>query len=130
MRRGYAAAAGMLLLVEIAIALWVDDRFVRPHGGDALAVVLVYCGLMAATRWRWPVAVGVALLIAVVIELGQLIGVLRLVGLDGVAVARVVLGSGYDPRDFVAYAVGGLTVVLFETWRNRRAGDGSPPARG
>ena len=118
MKRGYALAAGALLLAEVAIALWVDDRLVRPYGGDTLAVVLVYCGVRAVTRWRWPLALIVALAVAVAVELGQLVGVLRMLGLDGVAVARVVLGSGYDPCDFAAYAVGGVAVAAVE-WRRR-----------
>ena len=118
-RRGYALATVALLLIEVAIALWLDDALVRPYGGDSLAVILVYCGVRAVTRWRWPVAVSVALAVAVCVELGQLVGVLHMLGLERVAVARVVLGSGYDPRDFVAYAAGGAVVAVVEWWRGR-----------
>ena len=115
-RRRYAIAAAVLFLVEAAIAVWVHDALIRPYLGDSLAVVLVYCGLRAASGWHWPTALAAALAIAVAIELGQVIGVLRLLGLDAVPLARVVLGTGYDPRDFAAYALGGLAVALVE-WR-------------
>ena len=118
-RRGYAVATVVLLLIEIAIALWVRDRVVRPFGGDAIAVMLVYCGFRAVTRWRWPFALAAALTVAVLVELGQLVGVLRLLGLADVPVARVVLGSGFDPRDFVAYALGGAVIAAIE-WRRAR----------
>lgn len=39
----YAAVFILLLFVEIMIALYVHDSFVRPYLGDVLAVVVVYC---------------------------------------------------------------------------------------
>lgn len=35
--------AAVLLLIEIGIALFVHDRFVRPYGGDILVTVLLCC---------------------------------------------------------------------------------------
>lgn len=122
-RRGYAVATVVLLAVESLIAAFVDDRFVRPYLGDSLAVVLVYCALRTMTRWRWPVAIGVALAIACVIELGQLAGVLTLLGLDRVPLARVVLGHGFDPQDFLAYAAGALGVAMVELPKQRLSPD-------
>ncbi|MDE6031460.1 MAG: DUF2809 domain-containing protein, partial [Oscillospiraceae bacterium] len=40
----YAAVFAVLFGVEVVIALFVHDRFVRPYLGDVLAVVTVYCG--------------------------------------------------------------------------------------
>lgn len=118
-RRGYALLAVLLFAVEAAIALWVRDRFVRPYLGDTLAVVLVYAALRAATGWRWPFAALAAFAIACAVELGQLIGVLRLLGWQDVAVARVVLGTGFEPLDFVAYAAGAIGIALVEARRSR-----------
>jgi len=33
----------MLLLIEILIALFVHDEFIRPYVGDALVVIVLYC---------------------------------------------------------------------------------------
>ncbi|MET0287217.1 MAG: DUF2809 domain-containing protein, partial [Polyangiales bacterium] len=48
----YAAHALALFLVEVAIALWVHDDFVRPYVGDVLVVPLVYFGVMTVHRGR------------------------------------------------------------------------------
>ncbi len=118
-RPGYAALAAIVLLAEIGIALFVRDRWVRPHGGDVLAVILVYVAVRAVTRWSVGTSVTVALGVAVAVELGQYVGILRRIGLDHVPVVRVVMGTGFDPADFVSYGIGGLIVVVVERLRRR-----------
>ena len=41
-RIGYAIATVILLLIEVLIALYVHDAFVRPYIGDVLVVVVIY----------------------------------------------------------------------------------------
>ena len=104
----------MLLAVEILIALNVRDRFVRPYLGDVLAVMLVYCGLRAVlplARWQ---AAAIAFAIAAAIEIGQAIGILDLLGWRGNAIARTVLGTGFEWKDFLAYAAGAALPLAVE----------------
>jgi hypothetical protein len=117
----YAAATAGLLLIEIGIACFVHDRFVRPHGGDVLAVILAYAGFRALLGLRTVPALAAALGLAVAIEFGQLWGLLDALGLSGNRLARIVLGTGFDRSDFAAYAVGALCVAGFEAWRKRRS---------
>lgn len=119
-RPGYALAAALLLGVELFIALAVHDRFVRPHLGDSLAVILVYVSLRAVTRLPVLPAAALAFGVAVLIEFGQLIGITTILGLRHSAIARTLLGTGYDPRDFLAYAAGALAVLAVERWRRAR----------
>lgn len=102
--KGYGAAALLVLAVELIIALFVRDAFVRPYVGDTLAVVLLYAAVLAVLELpRAAVALG-ALAVALLIELGQGLGLLETLGLADVTVARVVLGTYCDPHDCVAYA--------------------------
>ena len=41
-RIGYAIATVILLLIEVLIAIYVHDAFVRPYIGDVLVVVVIY----------------------------------------------------------------------------------------
>ena len=41
-RIGYAIATVILLLIEVLIALYVHDAFVRPYIGDVLVVIVIY----------------------------------------------------------------------------------------
>lgn len=116
-RRGYALLALGLFVIEVAIALFVHDRFVRPYLGDTLAVILVHAALRAAFRIDVIRATAIAFLIAVAIELGQLFRVLDLLGLQGNAIARTVLGYGFEAKDILAYAAGALIVLAAERLR-------------
>lgn len=124
---GYTALTIALLAIELAIALFVRDAIVRPYVGDALAVVLVYAGLRAVTRLAVLPATQLALAIAVAIEVSQYFHLLAALGLGGNRFATMILGSGFDPVDFVAYAGGAITVLLVE--RYRRASRAAPGTR-
>ena len=111
----YALIAAALLVAEVAIALFAHDPFVRPYFGDVLAVALVYSGLRAATPLRLWSAVGISFAIACGVELGQYFHIVDLLGASDNRIIRTVLGVGFEPLDFLAYAGGGVGVVLVET---------------
>jgi hypothetical protein len=117
MRGGYAAAAAAVFCVEVAIALFAHDSIVRPYVGDALAVVLVYLGLRAVTRPSVMSATATALVIAFAVEMSQYFRLVDRLGLAGVPLAATVLGTGFDPRDFLAYIAGAIMVLTGEAWR-------------
>ena len=110
----YALAAIAVFAIEIVIALFAHDRFVRPYLGDSLAVVLVYLVLRAVTQMRMRAAIAMALAIAIPIEFGQLFGLVGALGLGASRVARIVLGGGFDPMDFLAYSAGAIGILAIE----------------
>lgn len=105
--------------MEVAIALFVRDRFVRPYLGDVLAVVLVYCGLRAVLPLRVLPAAVLAFAIGALIEFGQGVNLLDLLGLRGNQVIAVVLGGSFEWLDFVAYAAGALLALAAERFIHR-----------
>lgn len=121
-RSAYALAAFGLLWVEIFVARFVHDAFVRPYGGDTIAVMLAYAAFRALFGLRTIPAVGAAFLLAVAIEFGQYGHLIYRLGLEHDAIARFMLGTGYDPRDFIAYAAGALCVLVFERCRTPGSG--------
>lgn len=121
-RRRFALAALAVFALEAGIALFVDDGLVRPLVGDALAVILVYLGLRALSPLRPRVALAAALGVAVMVELAQLVRLGELLGLGGNRLARVVLGTTFDPVDLLFYAFGALCVALLDPGVRRRGG--------
>ncbi len=119
-RSDYALATAVLFLTELGVALFVHDSFVRPHLGDSLAVILVYLAIRTLVPWRVIPAVGTALAFAVTIEIGQAFHLISRLHLDHSLIAHFVLGSGFDLKDFVAYAAGGIIVIAVEALRKER----------
>ena len=113
--KGYFLAATGLLLLEIFIALFMHDRFIRPYAGDFLATIFVYCMLGSFVRASVWQLVGVALAISYIIEGLQYINLLGRLGWHS-RVARIVFGSHFEWGDMLAYTLGGA-VALAVSWR-------------
>lgn len=121
-RPTYALAAVLAFLTEVAIAAFVHDAVIRPWLGDSLAVVLLYLALRAGTSLGPRRAIALAFAIACAIEVGQWFHLVDRLGLGHVGLARIVLGTGFDPADFLAYAGGAAAVLALEWLRGRRGG--------
>ncbi|SHF51990.1 ribosomal maturation YjgA family protein [Flavisolibacter ginsengisoli] len=105
----------ILFLIEVLIAVFVRDAFVRPYVGDYLVVILIYCAVRTVLKASvWKVAVGV-LLFSFLIETLQYFHIVNRLGLENNVVARSVIGIGFEWMDFVAYTLGILTVLAFES---------------
>ena len=116
-RPGYAVLAVSVFLIEVAIALWVRDRFIRPYLGDVLAVLLVYFALRAVTALRVFPAVLNAFGVGVAVELAQWLRLSDHLGLAEGSAARVALGSHFDFHDILCYAAGAAIILIVERWR-------------
>lgn len=102
----------LLLLLEICIALFVHDRFVRPYVGDVLAVMVLY--FMVRIFWpegcRWlPVII---FIFAVGVEFLQYFNLVELLGMSDNRFMRTLLGSVFDYKDIVCYGVGCMMLLI------------------
>ena len=110
----YVAATAGLFLVELIIALYVRDAWIRPFGGDVLVVILLYCFIRSFLRLpTLTVAVGV-LAFSFLVEGLQAVRFVERVGLEDNPVARVVIGTSFHWADLVCYALGAALVVFIE----------------
>ena len=113
-RLGYAIAFVLLLTVEILIALFVRDAFIRPYGGDVLVTLLLCCMARSIVpkKFRWlPFGV---FLFSVLVEVGQYFDFATLLGLSQNPVLRIALGSSFSVADILCYALGCLGFCLLE----------------
>ena len=118
-RPGYAIATLVVFFIEVMIALYVRDDFIRPYGGDILAVVFVYLGFRAITTMSVRQAANVALGVAFLIEIAQALNIITLVGLADNQIARVVLGTSFAWGDIAAYITGYALILIAERMRRR-----------
>jgi len=110
--RNYFALAVLLFAIEVLIALFVHDNFVRPYVGDVLVVILIYCFIKSFIDLReFTLALGV-LLFAFAIEFLQYIKIVNILGLEKSNLARTVMGTSFAWLDMLAYVVGiGMVLV-------------------
>jgi hypothetical protein len=104
----------ILFVIEVLIALFVRDNFVRPYFGDYLVVILMYCAIR--TFIKAPViniAIGV-LLFSYLIEVLQYFRLVDRIGLQDNLVAKTVIGYGFEWKDILAYTLGIITVLILE----------------
>lgn len=118
-RRFYCVAFAVLLAVEVYIALFVHDAFVRPYLGDVLVIVLLYClgrGPLGC-KGKWLVPFVTAL--GVLVEGLQYIHLADRLGLGPSSPLRIILGSTFDWADLGCYWAGGLILAV---WENKFTG--------
>jgi hypothetical protein len=111
----YLGAALLLLLVEVFIGLRVHDAWIRPHGGDVLVVILLYCLLRGFLNVRvLPAALGV-LAFSFLVEVLQYLRFVERIGLEHNRFAVVIIGSSFGWLDLVSYSLG-IGLVLACEW--------------
>ncbi len=84
--------------------------------------MLVYAALRAAAPLGVRPAALLATLVAFAIEISQYFHLVYLLGLGGSGIARAVLGTGFDPKDFGAYLIGTAAILIVEAVRRQRSG--------
>ena len=98
--------------IEVLIAAFIDDSFIRPFVGDMLVVILLYFFVrMVAKFEHLQVLIGV-LLFSYLVELAQYFNLIALLNLQDIKLARIIIGTTYDEMDLVAYSLGALILHL------------------
>ena len=120
LRKSYLFLAIILLLIEIIIAVFVKDRFVRPYLGDFLVVILLYCFVRTLLNIPVTVAAISVLLFAYFIEITQYFHLITHLGLQHSKVVSAILGWSFAWADIIAYTLGIITVVFIEKYLQRK----------
>ncbi|WP_309739167.1 MULTISPECIES: DUF2809 domain-containing protein [unclassified Chamaesiphon] len=111
----YACYTIGLFLIEVFIAIFIDDRFIRPFIGDVLVVILIYCLVRTFWKIRYHTAALLVLLFAWTIELLQYFNLVAVLGLQKYKVIAIAIGSTFDWKDIIAYVLGATIVVMLES---------------
>jgi len=112
--RVYFGLAVALFFIEVAIALFVHDKIVRPYIGDVLVVILIYCFVKSFLNLPVMTTAVCVLLFSYTIEILQYFNLVQKLGLEHNKLARIVIGSSFGWEDFLAYTIGILIVIFVE----------------
>lgn len=101
-----------LLVIEICIATYVTDSFIRPFLWDLLVVVLMYSFLQIFFRYNYIIVALSCLFFAYFIEAMQYFELGEHLGLTGIG--KIILGSTFDPIDLIAYSIWCIICIIIE----------------
>lgn len=118
-------AAVFIFVIEVAIALWVHDRLIRPFIGDALVVVLLFFMCKTVIKASDHLIILCVLAFSFAIEVGQYFNLAKLLGLADNKIAKTVIGSTFDYNDLVAYTMG--AAILYAAVVVRKKWPANPP---
>lgn len=117
----YGISFAAILLIEILIALYVRDAFIRPYGGDILIAVLICCFV----RIFFPTGVRLlpvwVFLFAAAVEVAQYFDYVTLLGLGHIEFFRVWMGTSFSFADVLCYLAGCGLFFLFDLPTQKRA---------
>ncbi len=113
-KKKYFLLTILLFIIEVLIALFVRDRFIRPYGGDFLVVILIYCFLRTFIN-QSPLRLAIfTLIFSFAVEIAQYFKIVEILGLKGNRFAEIVIGTGYSNHDLVDYTLGVLVCYFFD----------------
>lgn len=113
----YLIAFFVLLFVEVLIALFVHDNFIRPYIGDVLVVVVIYAFLRIIIPEKCRLLPLYVFIFSAGVEVLQLFHIVDLLGLGEIRFFRILIGSTFDIKDVACYAVGCALLGVYEVIR-------------
>ena len=115
-RLEYFVATIGIFLVELLIALFVRDNFVRPYVGDMLVVVLIYTFLRIFFPEKPRFLPLYVFLFAAGVEVLQGVHIVELLGLEDNRFFSILIGTTFDWKDIACYGVGCVLLGMWEIW--------------
>lgn len=108
-----------ILVIEVLIALFIHDSFIRPYVGDVLVVAVVYFFLRIFIPEKYPWLPAAVFVFAAAVEFSQYLGLTDRLGITN-PILRIALGSVYDTTDIVCYGIGCAFLAAYEWVRRKR----------
>lgn len=121
----YAVVFLILTVIEVLIALFVRDRFIRPYVGDMIVVVVVYCFVRIWIPERVRLMPLWVFLFAVCVEVLQYFRIVEVLGVENNTFLRTLIGTSFAWEDILCYAVGCVVLAVWERYlyQSRIKGD-------
>ena len=117
-KRNYLIGFFSLLIIEILIASFIKDDFIRPYLGDFLVVIMLYCFLMGISRFAIYKSLFIVLVFSFTIEFLQLIDIPKLFQYQPPKSIMIILGNSFSVWDLVAYLLGLISCLIIEILKN------------
>ncbi|MBE7065481.1 MAG: DUF2809 domain-containing protein [Ruminococcaceae bacterium] len=120
LRAVYAVLFVAIFVIEVLIALFVRDAFIRPYGGDILVTILICCFVRIFLPEKVKLLPVWVFLFALAVEIGQYFDYVSLLGLGDSKFFSIVLGTGFSIIDIFCYALGCVIFFVCEKFWLKR----------
>lgn len=110
----YAFLFFAVFIVEVLIALFVHDSFIRPFGGDILVTILLCLFFRAFFPVKTKLLPVYVFLFAVAVEICQYFDIVKLLGFENNVLISTLVGRSYSFVDIICYAVGCIAFFIVE----------------
>lgn len=119
-RKDYFYISLLIFVIEVLIAVFVKDNFVRPYLGDVLVVILIYCFLKAFLALPSWLLASFTLVFAFSVETLQYFNIIEKLGLENSTLAKTVIGTSFSWEDIIAYSAGIIIVRALESFTKKK----------
>lgn len=110
----YATLTILFFIVEVIIAIYIHDDFIRPYVGDGLVVMVIYFFIRIWMPEKVRLLPLYVFLFAALVEVMQYFRLVELLGLGESRFFRILLGATFDVKDIICYGVGCLMLGVWE----------------
>ena len=117
----YGVLFFVILTIEILIALFVRDNFVRPYIGDVLVTVLICSFARFFIPEKIKILPLLVFIFSALVEIGQYFDFVKLLGLDDNVFISTLLGRTFSLADLICYGVGCLLFAIFDYILKRKS---------
>ena len=106
-----------LFTVEIVIARYITQPFIRFWLGDFLVVIMIYYFIKTFIRAN-PLVLALSVWVfACTIECLQATGLIRFLGWEYSKAANLILGNTFSFSDLLGYTLGIITILVIENYK-------------
>lgn len=113
-RKRYMMYFLLFLFVEIGIAVFLQDTFIRPYVGDMLVVVVLTFFLRIFLGNTCRLLPFFVFLFAAGVEILQYFHFIELLGFADNRFLSVLLGATFDAKDILCYFMGMLALFFYQ----------------
>ena len=107
----FLAVFVFLFFVEVLIALYVHDDFVRPYVGDMIVTVVVWAFARIVFPDRFKLMSLYVMIFAMLVEVGQYFNYVDLLGITN-PILVTMMGTSFAWADIACYAVGCIVAAV------------------
>lgn len=115
----FLTAFVVLLIIEIVIAIYIHDTFIRPYVGDVLVVIVLFCAIRVITPDKYKLLWLWIFIFAAFVECLQYFNLVQVLGVEENMFLRILIGSTFDIKDIGCYGFGCILIGIYE-WRKMK----------